>query len=489
MKTPSYGPALTALAASQFVVIMGTSIVNVALPAVQEGIGLADSGMSWVVNAYGLAFGALLLIGGRVADLLGRRRLLLGGLALCTVSSLAAGLATEPWSLLTARALQGVGAAAAAPASLALLLHLFPPGPGRGRALGVWGAVSGAGGAAGVVIGGLLTESWGWPSIFHVSAAGTLLALVATVLLVDAGPADARAGGRLDLTGTLTMSLGLTTLIYGLTAASDFGWSSWPVLASLAAGAVLLTSFGIIESRHPAPLLPPRLLAQGLVTPTNLIMALFGAIWLGMFFFLPVYQQRVLGAGPLETGLSQLPLAATNIAGSVLAPRLARRFGPYVTLGASLGALAAGLLWLGRISADGGYVGNLLGPVVVIGLGSGIAFVQLTGLAVTGVRPADTGLASGLVNATRQLGSTVGLALLTTLAASATASSHGDPAETLTDGYRAAFLVCGAVVTLTALAVPLLARRVRRQAAAAATTTDRTDTARTAPKFPQPAAR
>ncbi|MER7576185.1 MFS transporter [Streptomyces sp. NPDC126514] len=485
MKTQSYGPALTALAAAQFVVIMGTSIVNVALPAVQDGIGLSDSGMSWVVNAYGLAFGALLLLGGRVADLLGRRRVLLAGLALYTASSLAVGLATTPTTLLTARSLQGVAAAAVAPAALALLLQLFPPGPGRGKALGVWGAVSGAGGAAGVVVGGLLTERWGWPSIFHVSAAGGLLALAAAVLLVKPTPSGDRRGGRLDLTGTLTMSLGLAALIYALTAASHSGWSSGPVLTALTAAAVLLTAFGIIERHHPAPLLPPRLLTQGLVTPANLIMALFGAIWLGMFFFLPVYQQRVLGASPLETGVSQLPLAATNILGSVLAPHLARRIGPYVTLGASLGVLAAGLLWLGRISADGGFVANLLGPVIVIGLGSGIAFVQLTGVAVTGVRPADAGLASGLVSATRQLGSTVGLAVLTTLAASATAaSSHSAPAGALTDGYRTAFLLSGAVIALAALSVPLLVRRARRLAAVTMAA-DRTAVARPAP---QPAA-
>jgi EmrB/QacA subfamily drug resistance transporter len=468
---------------------MGTSIVNVALPAVRQGVGLTDSGMAWVVNAYGLAFGALLLLGGRVADTLGRRRVLLAGLALSVAASLAAALTTTPGTLLTARALQGVGAAAVAPASLALLLQVFPPGPGRGKALGVWGAVSGAGGAAGVVIGGLLTETWGWPSVFHISALGALLALLATIVLVPAAPADGREGGQLNLTATLTMSIGLAALIYGLTTAGDQGWGSRSVLVPLAAATVLLTAFVIMERSHPAPLLPARILRQGLVTPANVVMALFGGVWLGLFYFLPVYQQQVLGASALETGVSLLPLAATNIAGSFYATRLARHIGPYVTLGTALALLAAGLLWLAQISAHGGFASNLLGPVIVIGLGSGIALVLITASAVAGVRPGDAGLASGLANTTRQLGSTVGLAVLATVAASVTASSsHGERVEALTDGYRTVFLLSAAVVTIAALLTPLLARRASRQATPA-TGSDLPTPAPTAPLTAQATAR
>jgi EmrB/QacA subfamily drug resistance transporter len=457
-----HGAALAVLAAAQFAVALSTSIVNVALPAVRDGAGLSDTGMSWVVNSYGLAFGALLLLGGRAADLVGRRRVLLAGLALFAAASVAAGLATSPWTLITARTAQGVGAAAVAPAALSLVMRLFPPGPGRAKALGVWGAVSGAGGAAGVLLGGVLTEGLGWPWIFHVSGLGAALVLVGTVALVPAAPPDEGAPRRLDLLGTLTVTAGLVALVYGLTSAGRSGWTDPWVLAALGTAAVLLALFLLVERRHTAPLLPPRLWSEGLVAPANLVMTLLGSVWVGLFFFLPLYQQQVLGAGPLEAGLSQLPLAAANMLGSSLAPRLSRRLGPHVTLAAGLLTQAAGLMWLSRITADGTFLTDVLGPILVIGLGLGTAFVQLTGAAVTGVRPADTGLASGLVNTTRQIGGAVGLAVLGTLAASRTAAAahHHSPAEALTEGYRLAFLVSAAVLAAGAALTPLLARRV-----------------------------
>ncbi|MEU9893810.1 MFS transporter [Streptomyces phaeochromogenes] len=459
------GAALTVLAAAQFAVALSTSIVNVALPAVRDGVGLSDTGMSWVVNSYGLAFGALLLLGGRTADLVGRRRVLLGGLALFAAASVAAGLATVPWALIAARTAQGVGAAAVAPAALSLVMRLFPPGPGRAKAIGVWGAVSGAGGAAGVLLGGVLTEGLGWPWVFHVSGLGAAVVLVGTLVLVPASPPDDGAPGRLDLVGTLTVTAGLVALVYGLTSAGRSGWTDPWVLGSLGTAAVLLALFLLVERRHPAPLLPPRLWTEGLVAPANLVMTLLGAVWVGLFFFLPLYQQQVLGAGPLETGLSQLPLAAANMLGSWFAPRLARRFGPHVTLAAGLLTQAAGLLWLSRITADGSYPADLLSPILVIGLGLGTAFVQLTGAAVTGVRPADSGLASGLVNTTRQIGGAVGLAVLGTLAASRTAAAahHHSPAAALTEGYRLAFLVSAAVLAVGAALTPLLSRRLAAQ--------------------------
>ncbi|MFI1482427.1 MFS transporter [Streptomyces sp. NPDC020747] len=236
------------------------------------------------------------------------------------------------------------------------------------------------------------------------------------------------------------------------------------MLGSLGAAAVLLALFLLVERRHPAPLLPPRLSSEGLVAPANLVMTLLGAVWVGLFFFLPLYQQQVLGAGPLETGLSQLPLAAANMLGSWFAPRLARRFGPHVTLAAGLLTQAAGLLWLSRITADGSYPADLLGPILVIGLGLGTAFVQLTGAAVTGVRPTDSGLASGLVNTTRQIGGAVGLAVLGTLAASRTAAAHHhSPAAALTEGYRLAFPFSAAALAVGAALTPLLSRRLAAQ--------------------------
>ncbi|MFF4852110.1 MFS transporter [Streptomyces sp. NPDC001194] len=454
------GAVLAALAAAQFTVMLATSIVNVALPQIRAGVGLSDGGTTWVVNSYGLAFGALLLAGGRVADLLGRRRVLLAGLALFALASLAAGLATSSGVLIAARAVQGVGAAAIAPAALALAMGLFPSGAGRGRALGVWGAVSGAGGAGGVLLGGVLTQAWGWPWIFHSVALGAAMVLAAVAVLV---PRDAgrEAAGRFDLLGTATVTLALTCLVWGLTTARGAGWTDGAVLSSLGASAVLLAAFHRIELRRPNALLPPRLFATGRVAAGNLLMALLGSVWIALFFFLPLYQQQVLGSSPLATGAGQLPLAAANMLGAVLAPRIARRLGATATVTAALLTEAAGLLWLSRMSADGSYLTDVLGPSVLVGLGLSIAFVQLTALAVDGVPRQDAGLAGGLVNTTRQVGGAIGLAALATLAGSVTAGAAGrlPPLEALTAGYRTAFAVSAAVLLTTAVLALLLTRR------------------------------
>ncbi|WP_432085506.1 MFS transporter [Streptomyces sp. bgisy095] len=460
------GAALTALAAAQFTVMLATSIVNVALPQIRAGAGLSDEGTTWVVNAYGLAFGALLLAGGRAADLLGRRRVLVAGLAVFATASLAAGLATSASVLIAARAVQGLGAAAVAPAALALTMDLFPPGPGRGRALAVWGAVSGAGGAGGVLLGGLLTQAWGWPWIFHAVALGTALVLAAATALVPrtAEPKDERADGRFDLLGTVAVTLALTGLVWGLTSARGTGWTDARVLGALLGAVALLMVFVAVELRRPNALVPPRLFAMGRVAAGNLLMALLGSVWIALFFFLPLYQQQVLGSTPLATGAGQLPLAVAGMLGSALAPRLSRRVG--VTAGATTSLLtaAAGLLWMSRIGADGSYTADVLGPSVLIGAGLSGAFVQLTALAVEGVPRHDVGLAGGLVNTARQVGGSIGLAVLTTLAGSVTArtSSHQPPLEALTAGYRAAFMVSAAVLTATALLTPVLVRRTGR---------------------------
>jgi EmrB/QacA subfamily drug resistance transporter len=450
---------LTVLAAAQFTVMLATSIVNVALPQIRAGVGLSDSGTTWVVNAYGLAFGALLLAGGRAADLFGRRRVLIAGLALFAAASLAAGLATSPLVMITARAVQGLGAAAIAPAALALAMGLFPAGPGRGRALGVWGAVSGAGGAGGVLLGGVLTQAWGWPWIFHCVALGAALVLAAVAALV---PRTAgRTAGRFDLLGTATVTLALTCLVWGLTTARGAGWTDGRVLGTLGAAAALFAAFVVIELGRPNALVPPRLFTAGRVAAGNLLMVLLGSVWIALFFFLPLYQQQVLGSSPLATGAGQLPLAAANMLGSALASRVSRRIGATATVTAALLTEAAGLLWLSRIGADGSYLADILGPSVLVGLGLSVAFVQLTALAVEGVPPQDAGLAGGLVNTTRQIGGAIGLAALATLAGSVTAdaSTHEPRLAALTAGYRAAFTVSAAVLAATALLAMLLVRR------------------------------
>lgn len=464
-RVPRPGAVLAALAAAQFTVMLATSIVNVALPQIRAGVGLSDGGTTWVVNAYGLAFGALLLAGGRVADLLGRRRVLVAGLALFALASLAAALATSSGVLIAARAVQGAGAAAIAPASLALALERFPSGPGRGRALGVWGAVSGAGGAAGVLLGGALTQAWGWPWIFHSVALGAALVLAAVVALVP--EAGGEKAGRFDLLGTATVTLALTCLVWGLTTVRGTGWTDARVLGALGAAAALLTAFAVIERRRPNALVPPRLFTTGRVAVGNLLMALLGSVWIALFFFLPLYQQQVLGSGPLATGAGQLPFAAANMLGSALAPRVSRRIGAPAAVVAALLTEAAGLLWLSRISADGSYAGDVLGPSILVGLGLSAAFVQLTALAVEGVPPQDAGLAGGLVNTTRQVGGAIGLAALTTLAGSVTAHAAGrmPHPEALTAGYRTAFTVSAAVLAAAAALALLLTRRTGARSA------------------------
>ncbi|MFE9927827.1 MFS transporter [Streptomyces sp. NPDC005533] len=480
------GVALAALAGAQFTVMLATSIVNVALPQIRAGVGLSDSGTTWVVNAYGLAFGALLPAGGRAADLLGRRRVLIAGLAVFGAASAAAGLAAAPPVLIAARAVQGLGAAAIAPAALALVMDLFPPGAGRGRALGVWGAVSGAGGAAGVLLGGVLTQAWGWQWIFFAVALGTLPVLAGTVVSVPRTPVT--GSGRFDLPGTTTVTLALAALVWGLTTARRSGWTDTAVLGAFAAAAALAAVFVLVERRHPNPLLPPRLFRAGRVTAGNALMALLGSVWIALFFFLPLYQQQVLGSSPLVTGLGQLPLAAANMVGSALAPRISRRVGATAAVTGALLTEAAGFLWLSRLGADGSYLADVLGPSILIGLGLSIAFVQLTALSVEGVARRDAGLAGGLVNTSRQVGGAIGLAVLATLAGTVTthAAVHQPQLEALTAGYRVAFGISAAVLVATAALAPLLIRRTSAAPSAAAPSgaTDRTPPG----PAPQPAA-
>ncbi|MCS0603506.1 MFS transporter [Streptomyces sp. LP11] len=406
---------LAVLATAQFLVVLSSSIVNVALPGIRTGLQLSDTGQAWTVNAYVLVFGALLLPGGRAGDVYGLRRVFLLGTGLFAAASLGAALAPTAAVLIACRAAQGIGAALLAPTALALVLTLYPDGGRRGTALGVWGAVSGAGGAAGVLLSGVLTDRFGWRAVFVVMVPLALLALVATRLLVAA---DRPRGGSLDAPGAVTVTAGLVSLTYGLS-------GRW-VLAVV--GAVLLGLFAVLQRRAADPLLPARM---RVVAVPNVLMALLGAVWLGLFYFLPLYQQRALGYSPLEAGLTQLPLALVITLSSWATGKLPGRR----TLPAGLLVLAAGLAWLSRTPADGTFLADLLGPTLLIGAGLGVAFVRLTALASTGVPAADNGLAGGLVNATRQIGGAVGLSFLTLL------PSAG-----------AAFLACAALaLLLTAL--------------------------------------
>ncbi|GGO93400.1 MFS transporter [Wenjunlia tyrosinilytica] len=406
---------LAVLATAQFLVVLSTSIVNVALPRIRAGLDLSDTGQAWTVNAYVLVFGALLLPGGRAGDVYGLRRVFMLGIGLFALSTLGAALAPTAIVLIACRAAQGIGAALLAPTALALVLTLYPDRERRGTALGVWGAVSGAGGAAGVLLSGLLTSLYGWRAVFVVMAPLALAVLVATRLLVGA---DRPRGGSLDAPSAVTVTAGLVALTYGLSGGLS---GPWPLAVI---GLALLGLFAVLQRRTADPLLPARM---SVVAVPNVLMSLLGAVWLGLFYFLPLYQQRTLGYTPLEAGLTQLPLALVITLSSWVTGRVSGRH----VLPVGLLVLAAGLAWLSRTPADGTFPVDLLGPTLLIGLGLGVAFVRLTAMSSTGVPAADSGLAGGLVNATRQIGGAIGLSFLTLLPSSG-----------------AAFLACSAVTLL-----------------------------------------
>ncbi|RKT53899.1 MFS transporter [Saccharothrix australiensis] len=400
---PSTGKAFAVLATAQFLVVLNTSIVNVALPSIRAGLGLTDTGLSWVVNGYGLAFGALLLLGGQLTDALGARRVLVAGLAAFAVGSLAAGLAWTAPVLVTARAVQGVGAALLAPAALALVLRHHP------TRLGAWGAVSGVGGAAGALLGGLLAGTLGWQAIFLITVPVATAALAAARALV---PRDTPTGGRLDVTGALLVTGGLVALTAGLTASAP--------VPPLVAGAILLAAF--VVRRRGQPLLR----TLGATARANAAMAVLGAVWVGLFYFLPLYQQQVLGYPPLVAGLAQLPLAGATALGSALAPRL-----PRAALPIALAALAAGTAWFATGPV---FPFDVLGPPVLAGAGLGVAFVHLT-VDATRVPATDAGVAGGLVNTSRQVGGAIGLAALVAS----------------TTGFAAAFTATAALAAVAAV--------------------------------------
>ncbi|WP_405594250.1 MFS transporter [Streptomyces sp. NBC_01092] len=412
---------LAVLATAQFLVVLSTSIVNVALPQIRAGLELSDTSQAWTVNAYVLVFGALLLPGGRAGDVYGLRRVFLLGIGVFAFSSLGAALAPTAIVLIVCRAVQGVGAALLAPTALALVLTLYPDGKRRGTALGVWGAVSGAGGAAGVLLSGLLTDLYGWRAVFVVMVPLALAVLVATWVRVGA---DRPRGGSLDAPGAVTVTAGLVALTYGVS-------GPWPLAVI---GLALLGVFVVLQRRAAEPLLPARM---SVVAVPNVLMALLGAVWLGLFYFLPLYQQRTLGYSPLEAGLTQLPLALTVTLSSWVTGKVSGRH----VLPVGLLVLTAGLAWLSRTPADGTFLVDLLGPTLLIGSGLGVAFVRLTAMSSTGVAAADNGLAGGLVNATRQIGGAIGLSLMTPL-----------------PSFGAAFVAC-AVLTLLISALATLSTR------------------------------
>src|SRR6266702_4596405 len=385
--SPRLGLALLVIATAQLMVLLDATIVNVALPHIQRALGFSGSGLEWVVNAYALAFGGLLLLGGRAGDVLGRRRVFIAGLLLFSAASLAGGFATSQAWLLAARAVQGAGAAVTAATALALIATTFPEGPPRNMAMGVYAAMSVAGGAVGLIAGGLLTTYASWRWVLFVNVPIGLAAALASPRVLGESP---RQGGRFDLPGAVTGTGGLAALVYGLSnaATSPDGVTHWgdaKVVASLAASAVLLAAFAVIEARGKDPMLPVRLLADRDRTGANLIMLCVGTAIFGMFFFLTVFMQAVWGYSALKTGVAYLPLTAAILVASGAAAQLVPRIGARPLLLAGSPAAAGGLYWLSRISEHGSYAGAVLGPMLVTAFGLGLLFVPLTLVAMSRV--------------------------------------------------------------------------------------------------------
>jgi EmrB/QacA subfamily drug resistance transporter len=404
--------ALAVIAALQLMVVLDATIVNIALPQVQQALGFSTTDLSWVLNAYTLTFGGLLLLGGRAGDILGRRRVFIAGILVFTLASFLGGLATSAGWLLAARALQGVGGAIAAPTALALVTTNFAEGPERNRAFGVFGAVAGAGGALGLLAGGMLTSwlSWRWVLFVNVPI-GVLLASLAPLYITE----SERQPGRFDLAGALTSTAGMTALVYGFISAAHDGWTDAMTVGSFTAAAVLLAAFFSIESRTSQPITPLHMFADRNRAGSYAIMLSLAAAMFGMFFFLTLFVQDVFGYSPLRAGFSFLPVTAGIIISSQFAARSLPRIGPkrLMTAGALLATV--GLAWLTQVSVTSGYLEGLLAPMVVFALGMGLLFVPLTVVAVAGVPPHEAGAASSLLNVMQQVGGSLGLSILVTV--------------------------------------------------------------------------
>ena len=474
------GLALFVIAAAQLMVVLDTAIVNVALPHMQRALGFSGTGLEWVVNAYALTFGGLMLLGGRAGDLLGRRRMFLAGLGVFTAASLAGGLATSQAWLIGARAVQGAGAAIVAPTALALITTTFPEGKPRNRAMGVYAAMSAAGGAIGLIAGGLLTSyvSWRWVLFVNVPI-GVIVALAATRSLTE----SPRQPGRFDLPGAITGTGGIAALVYGLSAAAPSGdgtshWADANVVAALAAAAVLLAAFAVIEARGRHPLLPPRLLADRNRTGANLAMLCTGAALFGMFFFLTLFLQVVWGYSAVKAGLAYLPMTAAIGVTSGAAAQLLPRAGARPAIAAGTVAFGGGLYWLSRLSVHGTYLHTILGPTLLAGAGLGLLFVPLTVVAMAKVAETESGAAASLRNSAQQIGGSIGLAVLATVAfttAAHTARAAAAGLQTrpghavltgiyhhaLATGFARGFLAAAAIMLL-ALIITAATIRIRK---------------------------
>jgi EmrB/QacA subfamily drug resistance transporter len=462
--------ALALLATTQFVIILDAAIVNVAIPSIGRDLKFSQENLTWIPNAYALTFGGFLLLGGRMADLLGRRRLFMGGLVLFSTASLLGGLSQTEEQLIAARALQGLGAALLAPSALSMVTNMFAEGAERNKALGIWGAVSGSGGAAGVLLGGILTEYAGWQWVLWVNVPiGVVAAILAPRLLDESRrETDLR---HFDAFGAITVTAGLSLLVFGLVDTINAGWGSTQTISLLAIAAVLLAAFVVNELRSKDPLMPFSIFRLRTLSGANVVGLLVGAALFAMFFFLSRYMQEVLGYSALKAGLSYLPLALAIIFSAGGASVLVTKLGFKPILLAGLTLITIGLLWLAQVPEDGRYLSNLVAPMVVCAVGLGFAFVPVTIAAVTGVSKDASGLASGLINTSQQVGGALGLAVLGTIASTKTenliTTAQGAPAAipgALTEGFQLAFLTGAGFAVIGIIATLVLVRSKDSQA-------------------------
>jgi len=452
--------ALALLCVVQFMVVLDIAIVNVALPSIKSDLGFSQADLQWVISAYALVFGGFLLLGGRAADMLGRRRLFLIGVVVFTVASLLAGLAWSEASLIGARVFQGLGAAIITPAALSILSTTFTEGRERNIALGAWGAVGGFGAVAGVLLGGVLTDALSWEWIFFVNVpVGIVGFVLAPFLLKESRDAGTK---KFDLPGAVLVTSGLSSLVYAITQSGRHGWASVETLGVIAASVILLAAFVAWELRHSDPLMRFGILRTRTVSGANVAGFIMGTAMFSMFLMLTLYMQQVLGYSPMKTGVAYLAVAGTAILWSAVAGQLVTRVGVKPVLVIGMTMLTAGLLFFTQVSVDGSYVKDLLPGFLIIGVGIGFSFVPISIAALAGIQPAEAGLASGLINTSQQIGGALGIAALSTIATSQTKDSLLTGTvlpSALVDGFSSAFLVGAIFAAVGLLAALTLVRR------------------------------
>ena len=451
--------ALALLLGIQFMVVLDIAIVNVALPSIQSDLGFSQENLQWVVSAYALFFGGFLLLGGRIADLIGRRRVFIAGTIVFTTASLLSGLAWSEGALIGARALQGLGAALITPAALSILMTTFPEGKERNAALGAWGGVGAFGAVAGVLLGGVLTDALSWEWIFFVNVPVGLLALaLAPVLLTESRDANVKS---FDAPGAVLVTGGLVVLVYAITQANSYGWGSFETIGLFTAAAVILASFIAWEARTAEPLMPFSIFRLRTVVGANVAGLILGTAMFAMFLMLTLYMQQVLHYSAMKTGVGYLAVAGTAIVWSGVAAQLVNRVGVKPVLVAGMTFLSAGLIYFTQVSVGGSYVGDLLPGFLLISIGMGFSFVPISIAALAGVHSSEAGLASGLMNTTQQIGGALGIAVLSALATSRTEdaiASGTAQADAAVHGFQAAFTGAAAVALVGILVALVVVR-------------------------------